>query len=389
MKLAIYNIGLLLATVGFAKYELNHLTINQTPSTRILVGHPGHIYVADKVDGFPFSSDKEVTGIPSWMAIGHPNSLYAVDESSNILRLFDMDLVDHKLTLKTTKEASSGVVHLQFNTDNTRLISCAYGNGTIDVWNTTNGSLDLIKTIVSPGQPGPNKERQASPHPHQANLDPTGRFFVINDLGTDSIIVIDSKDDAFRVINTIEVLPRGCGPRHGVFYPQGALRATHYIVACEISNQVLIYTVSYGDSCLDFEQIQRVSTFGPGLPPNNATSAAAGAILLASDNKDLYVSNRQTGNSTDSISHFQINYLNSTSLELNFKSSTSTYGFSPRMISFTEDDRYVLIANQGGGFGLVALEREAEGMLGRDPISVLGAPEFAPQFVQQIRPYQK
>ncbi|GKU05660.1 hypothetical protein FLAG1_08428 [Fusarium langsethiae] len=384
MKLAICHIILFLATVGFAKYEIDHFAINQTSSSRILVGHPGHIYVVNKVDGFPISSDKEMTGIPSWMASGRPNSLYAIDESSNIIRLFDMDLIDDKLTLKATKKASSGVVHLQFNTDNTRLISCAYGNGTIDVWNTTDGSLDLIKTIISPGQPGPNKERQASPHPHQANLDPTGRFFVINDLGTDSIIVIDSKDDVFQVTNAIEVLPSGCGPRHGVFYPQGALRATHYVVACEISNQVLVYAVSYGNNCLDFKQIQRGSTFGPDFPPTNATSAAAGAVLLASDNKNLYISNRHTGNSSDSISHFQINYVNSTSLSLNFISSTSTYGLSPRMMSFSEDERYILIANQGGGFGLVALERQVDGIIKRDAFSVLGAPEFAPQFIKQI-----
>lgn len=62
-----------------------------------------------------------------------------------------MDLVDHRLTLKATKEASSGIVHLQSNMDSTRLISCAYGNGTIGVWNTNNGGLDLIKTTISSG----------------------------------------------------------------------------------------------------------------------------------------------------------------------------------------------------------------------------------------------
>lgn len=372
MKLAIYNIAVLLATFAF------------TSSTRILVGHPEKIYVADIVEGFQFSLERAVVGIPSWMVFSHPNLLYAVDESSNNVKVFNIDLDNHEVTLRTIKRGSSGVVHLQFNKNHTRLIGSAYGNGTIDVWNSTDGRLELMKTIPSQGQLGPHKERQTSPHPHQANLDPTGRFFVINDLGTDSIITIDSRDDEFKVVNTTPVLPRGCGPRHGVFYPQNAFLATHYFVVCEISNQVLVYTVSYTQNVLNFKQIQKISTFGPDSPPVNATSAAAGAIVLAANNKDLYISNRQTGNSTDSISHFKIKSSNSTSLSLNFISSASTYGFSPRMMNFSEDDRYILIANQGGGFGLVALERQPNGILAGNPFSVLGAPDFTPQFIQQI-----
>ncbi|OBS20562.1 hypothetical protein FPOA_06920 [Fusarium poae] len=218
----------------------------------------------------------------------------------------------------------------------------------------------------------------------EANVDPTGRFFVINDLGTDSIMIIDSKYDNFKVTGTTQISPSGCGPRHGVFYPHKAARATHYIVVCEISNQALVYTVSYSTNCLDLKQIQRISTFGPASPPANATSAAAGAIVLAANNRDLYISNRQTGNLTDSISHFQIKSPNSTYLSLDFTSSASTHGLSPRVISLDKGGQYLLVANQGGGFGLVALEIQANGMLSRDPFSALGTPEFSPQFIQAI-----
>ncbi|EXK78658.1 hypothetical protein FOQG_16662 [Fusarium oxysporum f. sp. raphani 54005] len=368
MLLLVFNVAVFFAKLAFAKKQPDNPTTSPTTPTNMLVGFPKHIAVADKMQGFPFSIDKEVTGVPSWMALNYPNLLYAVDESSNALTLFEINLVSDEITAKSSKEGSSGVVHLEFNADNTRLIGCAYGNGTIDIWNTTNGGLGLIKTVPSPGQPGLDKERQASPHPHQANLDPTGRFFVINDL-----------------VNIIHISPQGCGPRHGVFYPQGAFRATHYILVCEISNKVLVYTVSYRENYLDFTQIQSTSTFGPGLPPANSSSAAAGAIVLAADNRHLYVSNRQTGNSTDSVSHFQINHSNSTFLSLQFVGSASTYGISPRMMSFSHEDRYLLIANQAGGFGLVALERRLDGTLeAENPISVLGGPDFTPQFIQQI-----
>ena len=35
--------------------------------------------------------------------------------------------------------------------------------------------------------PGPNAARQSSPHPHQVILDPTGRFLVSPDLGSDVV----------------------------------------------------------------------------------------------------------------------------------------------------------------------------------------------------------
>lgn len=109
--------------------------------------------------------------IPSWMAFANPSRLYVVDEASAALRLFELDLESDELTIKAKNEASWGVVHLEFNADKTRLIGSAYGKGTTDVWNIEKGSLDLTKTIASPGKLGPNKERQTAPHPHQANLE--------------------------------------------------------------------------------------------------------------------------------------------------------------------------------------------------------------------------
>lgn len=61
---------------------------------------------------------------------------YSVDEFSAALRLFEIDLEKDNVTLEEAKNASSGVVHLAFNSDKTRLIGSAYGNGTIDVWKT-------------------------------------------------------------------------------------------------------------------------------------------------------------------------------------------------------------------------------------------------------------
>ncbi|KFA76454.1 hypothetical protein S40288_10437 [Stachybotrys chartarum IBT 40288] len=58
------------------------------------------------------------------------------------------------------------------------------------------------------------------------------------------------------------------------------------------------YSVTYTESSLSFAKRQEISTFDPRSPPN---AAANGEIALASNNADLYVSNRLTGDPTDSL----------------------------------------------------------------------------------------
>ncbi|KAF5024737.1 hypothetical protein F66182_3169 [Fusarium sp. NRRL 66182] len=357
-----------------------------TPA-RILLGNSGHIYIADfshKTGKLDITLEQEIEGGNSWMAFVAPNLLYAVDENSATLRLFELDLEANKLTLKTKKEASTGVVHLEFNSDKTRLVGAAYGNGTVDVWNVENGGLELIKTLDSPGKLGPNKERQTASHPHQSVLDPSGRYFAVNDLGTDSIVLIDAKDDAYEIAENIRVEP-GCGPRHGVFYPGGAEKATHYIVGCELTNQALVYSVTYEADALALKLDQSISTYGKDLPAKDINKAAAGAVILAPNNKDLYISNRLSGNDNDSIAHFTV----SKSGKLTYAESVVSGGLLPRMISFSGTSQHVFVGNQDGTNGLVALKRGADGKLHKKPVATLpgstfGEPQFGPQYVQQI-----
>ncbi|KAF4453319.1 hypothetical protein F53441_3982 [Fusarium austroafricanum] len=389
-----FTIAGLMATLSASASALPHVARGSYPTAsasssaaRILLGNSGHIYIADftpKTGKFELTLNQEIVGGNSWMAFVVPNVLYAVDENSNQLRLFEADLEANKLNLKTNKTGSTGVVHLEFNTDKTRLVGAAYGNGTIDVWNTEKGGLELIKTLKSPGKLGPNKERQDASHPHQANLDPSGRYFAVNDLGTDSVVIIDSKDDAYKIAKNIQV-EAGCGPRHGVFYPRGGEKATHYIVACELSNQALVYSVSYEANTLAFKHYQSISTYGKDAPAKDPKKAAVGEIILAPNNKDVYISNRLTGHKTDNIAHFTIAEYG----KLTYAETVSTGGLLPRMMSFSRTAKHVFVGNQDGTNGLVALKRGSDGKLVEKPVATLpgsefGKPQFGPQYVQQI-----
>lgn len=117
--------------------------------------------------------------------------------------LCQFDPASNSITLVQNATGSSGVVFLEFNSDATRMLGASFGEGQIDVWDVSaaDGTMSLMKQIVSNDTLGPNKARQDSPHPHQALLDNSGRFFVVNDLGTDTILVRDPPSCFFTLLD--------------------------------------------------------------------------------------------------------------------------------------------------------------------------------------------
>lgn len=364
--------------------------VNDTLPT-VLMATTGQIQLAT-YDGSAFTTtlNATVTGAPSWVEFVEPNKLYAVDEWGTDLRLYHLDLVGANGTGPALSpepvaigEGSSGVVHLEFNQDNTRLLASAYGNATIDVWDTTGDQLTLLKTIESTGVPGPVKPNQEVAHPHQAVLDPSGRFFAVNDLGTDEILIIDSADDAFEHVSTVST-PAGCGPRHGVFHSSSAdaTEATHYLVLCELSNTVISYELTYSDSDLAFEEAGQASTFSAEAPEG----AAAGELAIAPDGVNLYASNRLTGGETDTIARFHLTDGVPTLID-----EKSTHGTLPRMFSLSSSGDEIFVGNQNGPEAVVALKRAEDGTIedapaGSLPLSAFSGQEgFGPAYVKQIK----
>ncbi len=67
---------------------------------------------------------------------------------------------------------------------------------------------------------GPYPPRQQGPHAHQVQPDPSGRWTVSVDLGTDSVRVCTLTDGA-PVLHRETALRPGSGPRHLAFHPAG------------------------------------------------------------------------------------------------------------------------------------------------------------------------
>ncbi|KAG6002805.1 hypothetical protein E4U21_002762 [Claviceps maximensis] len=375
------------------------------PQSKILMSTGNTIILAD-FDGtrFTIASQTNVSVQATWLAHVKPDRLFAVNEAGFETTLFDIDVAGNKIAQRAQAHGSKGIVHLSMSKDACRMVSAAYGNGTIDVYDTSSASgsgagdgFKLLKTVTSDDKVGPMVERQTQPHPHQAVLDPTGRYFAVNDLGTDRILLLDSAADAFTIVNHVPVEPAGCGPRHGAFFPVGAAKATHYMVVCEIKNLVNVYSLQYGgDKGIEFRREQSLSTFPATQTPLD--TAAAGELVVAPDNRNVYVSNRASGE-TDTIANFRVVGGNPSAKcpngggagsRLEFVGATSTSGKNPRMFSIADDGQTLLIGNVDGGAAVVALRRNADGTLPEKPVASIAAADFpipgvkGPSFIEQI-----
>lgn len=387
------SLSLLLTSLGVASagslIRSRQANTTTTPKS-LVVGAAGQI-LTFTYDGKTFTETSKVAEpgrAATWMAFKAPNQLFAVDENSNLTRLFHVEEGKLNPTAVAAVNGSAGVVSLEFTADKKHLVGTSYGAGTVDVWNVAEAdSLELFKTVTLEGGTIGTKPQQKQHRAHQAVLDPSGRFFAIPDLGGDSVHLLDAK--TFEITSRADLGP-GTGPRHGGFLTAGGAKAgslpTHYAVACEISNEIQLFSVADKDGQVSLAHVQTLSTYGPDAPPANATSAAAGELLVASNQRDVYVSNRLSGDAGgDSIAHFVF-----ADGKLAFRDQVATGGVSPRMLSLGKDEKTLYCANQfNGPAGLVAFQRACSGTLTKaatQEYSVIGAePDgFGPAFVMEI-----
>ena len=171
---------------------------------------------------------------------------------------------------------------------------------------------------------GPNLPRQESAHCHQACKLPGDAGYAVCDLGSDEIVEYPRN----RVFKTT---PRGAGPRHLLFHPDGR----QAFLVSELGNLLssLSWTIEEGFTLIDSHSTLRNDFSGVNL---------AAAIRFTPDNKRVVVSNR--GENSLAVFDFDEN-----TGKLTFKSRTMLDGNWPRDFIFVTDS-----------LALVALEKSGE-----------------------------
>ncbi|SPO01080.1 uncharacterized protein DNG_03827 [Cephalotrichum gorgonifer] len=331
------KLDVLISILGLLSAATSSLSLHpraDDPPLQIIIGAPGRVMSATlpATEGFEVKGNVSLPEArPSWL-LYHPKNdvLYAADETSTSILHFKNTLpASEKLTpfdSKTTNFTnigSSGVVHLTFNKDKTRMLGCS------ESW----AENVLVK-------------------PQQAVLSPGDDFFAVNDPGADAIFFINANDaDEFALMGRVNTTD--CGPRHGVFHHVSRNSGMGYTVVCQTANQLWTYKLTYDD---------KMAIHADGLPTTTALGIGNSTLLngtmpseviLDSEGTHLYVSIQNAGGVEDNILLFSVNEDRSLVYEEIFGAG----GRMPQMMSLSKDNKVLFVANLKGRLGLVAWER--------------------------------
>ncbi|MFD4420600.1 lactonase family protein [Agromyces sp. NPDC058484] len=232
---------------------------------------------------------------------------------------------------------AAGPCHLAFDEAGDLIFAANYAGARLSVHPVgPDVAADVVLAADFAGS-GPNRDRQESPHPHQAVADSARDRLLVPDLGTDRVRVLrlaglpadlahDGADDI--------VVHAGAGPRHLV-------RAGEFaIVANELDRTASIVDLVEGRELEWIPVDERVEPRGLGLSAIRLTHD--GIVLVGDRDADALVALR----------------FDADARTLERVASVATGGRHPRDLNLTHDERFVLVADQGSNsIAIVALDR--------------------------------
>jgi 6-phosphogluconolactonase (cycloisomerase 2 family) len=227
------------------------------------------------------------TNSPSWLTLNRHNKiLYMVDEAINIttsgtIVAYKTDHTGRLAELSRTKAPIGGVDATFYASGNGLAVPHYTGSALVTYKITRNGGLEPLETfsfLSASFKVGPVEDRQESPHPHQAILDPTENYILIPDLGADVVHVFRIDQENLKLTAREPLRTHaGFGPRHGTFSLEKMSGNYIFYLVSELDNKVVAYCVSYqanGDGLM-FREIASYGTLSPGVsfPRNNDGSS--------------------------------------------------------------------------------------------------------------------
>jgi 6-phosphogluconolactonase len=220
------------------------------------------------------------------------------------------------------------------------VLNANYGGGYVEVHAlAADGSLGERTAFVQLSGSSVHPQRQTKAYAHWFGVDPSNRFALVADLGTDRIMIyrfdgatgkLEPNDPPFAKVRP------GSGPRHLAWHPNGRWM---YAVQ-ELSNEVIAFSWDANNGALT--ELQTVAT----LPSGFAGVNTAAEIGVHSNGRFLYISNR----GHDSIAIYGID---PKSGQLQLIEHASSQGKTPRYFAFDPSHRWLLVNNQEGNNAVV------------------------------------
>ncbi|WP_327417885.1 lactonase family protein [Streptomyces sp. NBC_01233] len=223
---------------------------------------------------------------PSYLTLARDTGvLYAVNETEGGAVSAFRPTADGLTPLgPAVRVGGSGPTHLSVSAG--RLLTANYTSGSVSSLPLAADGTPAGPAHVLPHEGrGPDPDRQERPHAHQVLPDPTGRWVLSVDLGTDSVRVCapDPATGALRV-HSETALRAGTGPRHLGFHPEGAV----VYVLHELEPQLTVCRWNGGSGQL--EPVREVPVASTGA--SGAVRAYPSAIVVSPDGRFVWVAVR-------------------------------------------------------------------------------------------------
>lgn len=219
---------------------------------------------------------------PSYLALSADGgTLYAVSETAEgAVAAYRVD-GDKPEALGPRVPVGSGPTHLGLYDGH--VLTADYGSGSVTAvpLRPDGGLAPAASGVLRHTGSGPHSPRQQGPHAHQVQPDPSGRWAVSVDLGTDSVRVC-TLDAGSPVLHRETVLRPGSGPRHLAFHPSGGFA---YVVN-ELTPTVTVCRWDAADGTL------KPLTEAAVLPAAPAGDAYPSGIAVSPDGRFVWTATR-------------------------------------------------------------------------------------------------
>ena len=225
-----------------------------------------------------------------------------------------------------------GPCYVASSNDGRQVLVANYGQGNVCSFK-RNRKGKIKKKVASVQHVGASEatNRQKEPHPHMILPAPQGNIVLVPDLGKDRVKIYRlAKNGKLYPSGKGEAkVPRGGGPRHFAFHPNGRFG---YVVN-ELAGSVTAF--EYDALSGNLKTKQTISTLPESFSGNNKSAD----IHLTPDGKYLYASNR----GPNSIALFEVNPNNG---RLTGKGTFSSGGEWPRAFEVDPTGKFLLVANK-------------------------------------------
>ena len=314
---------------------------------------------------------------PTWLLpTKDKKRFYSVNEHSDMIQVFDRVSTEEKNEkwTKTAEFPSAGETpcYLEFvpGSNESAFVCANYNqnmtvfdtNNTTDFSNSTKPSFIHQEKETEPV--GPQKDRQDRSHPHMAIFEPHqgGKFLLVPDLGTDSIVAISrsNNNNEYKIVNKVQTSKPGLGPRHAIYHPKKDINIVYVVNELGSSVSVYQYSTSDEDDIIKLQELETFSCLPPGKSSfdyggstyqqqqkdESTTSFGVAQNTCASinidplQNKFLYVSCR----GRDVITGFELD--EKTGRIIKCIGEFPAFGRTPRFFCFSQCGKFVIVLNQ-------------------------------------------